>query len=75
MIVTGRNSTTRRIWRSSISLEAAELLECFQWSGKDLEGRADRNHMSEELADVLVYCIYLADTLGVSIADIVSAKD
>lgn len=30
--------------------------------------------MSEELADVLVYCIYLADTLGVSIADIVSAK-
>lgn len=58
----------------SISLEAAELLECFQWSGKDLEGRANRNHMSEELADVLVYCIYLADTLGVSIADIVSAK-
>lgn len=30
--------------------------------------------MSEELADVLVYCIYLSDTLGVSIADIVSAK-
>ena len=58
----------------SISLEAAELLECFQWSGKDLEGRADRNHMSEELADVLVYCIYLAGTLDVSTADIVSAK-
>lgn len=58
----------------SISLEAAELLERFQWSGKDLEGRANRNHMPEELADVLVYCIYLADTLGVSIADIVSAK-
>lgn len=58
----------------SISLEAAELLECFQWSGKDLEGRADRSHMTEELADVLVYCIYLADTLGVGIADIVSTK-
>lgn len=58
----------------SICLEAAELLECFQWSGRNLEGRAGRDHMSEELADVVVYCIYLADALDVEIADIVNAK-
>ena len=48
----------------SISLEASELLEAFQWSGSDLE----------ELADVAIYCIYLADALGVGLADAVSAK-
>ncbi|NMF26116.1 nucleotide pyrophosphohydrolase [Olsenella umbonata] len=50
----------------SVSLEAAELLECFQWSGTDLEcaGRAQRME-EEELADVLIYCIMLADRLGV----------
>lgn len=58
----------------SIDLEAAELLECFQRSGKDLEAREKQNHMTEELADIIVYCMYLADALNVSIADIVSAK-
>lgn len=58
----------------SINLEAAELLECFQWSGTNLEGRADKDHVSEELADIIVYCIYLADALNVEVADIVSAK-
>lgn len=58
----------------SISLEAAELLECFQWSGKDLEVQEKEEHMTEELADVVVYCIYLADALGVDLANIVSEK-
>lgn len=40
----------------SLNLEAAELLELFQWSGTDLECRTSGPH-PEELADVLSYCI------------------
>lgn len=42
----------------SVSIEAAELLECFQWGGEDLASAED------ELADVLTYCLLLADRLG-----------
>lgn len=41
----------------SISIEAAELLECFQWGDEDLMSAKD------ELADVLTYCFLLADRL------------
>ncbi len=53
----------------SISIEAGELLECFQW-GPD----ANRERVSEELADVLTYCFLLADKLGVDPAQIVLDK-
>ncbi|MGM0699032.1 MAG: nucleotide pyrophosphohydrolase [Actinomycetota bacterium] len=42
----------------SVSIEAGELLECFQWGDADLESAKD------ELADVLTYCMLLADKLG-----------
>ena len=58
----------------SISIEAAELLEVFQWSGADLEVTAKANKAKEELADVAIYCIYLADRLGVDLADAISDK-
>lgn len=58
----------------SISLEASELLEAFQWSGADLSVPAKRGHMAEELADVAIYCIYLADALGIDLAEAVSGK-
>lgn len=51
----------------SISLEAAELLECFQWSGTDLDPSGSKERISEELADVMMYCIYLADVEGIHI--------
>lgn len=54
----------------SISIEAGELLECFQWHKKSV----DINHVYEELADVLIYCIDMADTLNVSIEDIILKK-
>ena len=44
----------------SIAIEAAELLECFQWSGTEY----DLEHVKEELADVLVYCRNMLDELG-----------
>lgn len=43
----------------SISLESSELLELFQWSGTDLEAARKKPEMTEELADVMIYCIYM----------------
>lgn len=53
----------------SISIEAGELLECFQW-----DNNYDKKHLCEELADVLSYCIMLADRLDVDIEEIVLNK-
>lgn len=58
----------------SISLEAAELLEVFQWSAEDItcEGKMDK--IREELADVVSYCILMADACGVDLDEIVQEK-
>ena len=58
----------------SIVLEAAELLESFQWRASDEAVAAERDHISEELADVLIYCLMLADNLGLDVGEIVRAK-
>lgn len=49
----------------SISVEAAELLECFQW-----DSNADIEHVKEELADVFIYCIQMASKLDLDLIDI-----
>lgn len=54
----------------SISIEANELLECFQWSDTDY----DLQHVKEELADVLVYCRDMLDKLGLDEDEIVNMK-
>ena len=54
----------------SISIEASELLECFQWSDTDY----DIEHVKEELADVLVYCRNMLDELGLDEDEVVNAK-
>ena len=54
----------------SISIEANELLECFQWSDTDY----DIVHVREELADVLVYCRDMLDKLGLDEDEIVNEK-
>lgn len=53
----------------SISIEAGELLECFQWSDD-----FDMTNVCDELADVLTYCIMMADKLGVELEDIIRSK-
>ena len=58
----------------SMSLEAAELLEVFQWSGADLDCPEKRNRLQEELADVLSCCILLADVCGLDLDEIMNAK-
>ena len=54
----------------SISIEANELLECFQWSDTDY----DLQHVKEELADVLVYCRNMLDKLELDEDEIVNRK-
>lgn len=58
----------------SICLEAAELLEVFQWSGADTECENKRDKIREELADVLNYCILMADVCGLDMDEIVQEK-
>ena len=53
----------------SISIEAGELLECFQWNND-----YDLNDVCEELADVMNYCIQMADRLGVDPKQIILDK-
>ena len=51
----------------SISIEAAELLECFQWSNDQF----NKEEVLEELADVMNYCIQMSQVLDVDIIDII----
>jgi len=60
-----------------LSVEAAELLEPFQWllTGDKAElGIANVDHVKEEMADVLIYLIRLADKLDVNLAEAVQSK-
>lgn len=54
----------------SLVIEAAELLECFQWS----ENEYDIQHVKEELADVMVYSQNLLDRLELDADEIVNMK-
>ena len=54
----------------SISIEANELLECFQWSDTNYDIEA----VKEELADVMNYCIQMSMVLGVDIIEIMNNK-
>ena len=48
----------------SLSLEASELLELFQWLDSDEAVKRNRDKMREELADVIVYALDFANALG-----------
>ena len=58
----------------SISLEAAELLEVFQWSGQDVTCDKKTDKIKEELADVVNYCILMADACNLDLDEIVKEK-
>ena len=74
-----RKFTTDREWdefhspanlAKSISIEANELLECFQWSDTDY----NLQHVKEELADVIVYCQNMLDKLDLDVDESVNMK-
>lgn len=54
----------------SICIEAGELLECFQWNSDQY----DKEHVLEELADVMVYCMQMAIALDVDMEEIIQSK-
>jgi NTP pyrophosphatase (non-canonical NTP hydrolase) len=53
----------------SVAIEAGELLECFQWGAEP-----DLKRVRDELADVLTYCLHLADRIGADPEQIVLEK-
>ena len=73
----------------SIAIEAAELMELFQWKGQAAPGhkeemeknfkeiQKDKEYMQrikEELADVLIYCVFLSDVLDIDLGSIIKMK-
>lgn len=61
----------------SISIEANELLEHFQW--KDLKeskeyAESNKNEISSEIADIIVYLLYLCHDLNIDLADSIDKK-
>ena len=65
---------TERNLAISISVEAAELLEIFQWGTSCELIKQKKNEIEEEIADILIYCLLLCDRLGVNPDSIVKAK-
>lgn len=62
-----------------MSIECAELQELFLWKngeeiGQMLESRAGKERVSQELADVFVFLLYLADACQVDLAEAVARK-
>lgn len=53
----------------SISIEAGELLECFQW-----DSSYDRQELADEIADVMCYCIMLADKIDIDLKTAIISK-
>lgn len=62
----------------SIAIESAELMEIFQWKtleeAKDIKNTDEFEHFKEELADVLIYCVSMANNLELDIVDIIEEK-
>ena len=61
----------------SLVLEASEVLEHFQWKSlKEVKehGRAAKEELSDELADVAIYLFELADNLGIDVPEAINRK-
>ena len=54
----------------AIAIEAGELLEEFLWDNDNF----NLQNVKEELADVIIYCIHMANALDVNIEDIINMK-
>lgn len=63
----------------AIAIEAAELMELFQWVGAEESGRVrempvDLQRVREELADVFCFALSLANALEIDVAEAVREK-
>ena len=64
---------------ASICIEAAELLEVFQWVSLDEvaswnSAPSKLNRVKEELADIIIYCLSMANTMKINVSQAVLAK-
>jgi NTP pyrophosphatase (non-canonical NTP hydrolase) len=58
----------------SISLEASELLENFQWKTSEEAIIESKQNIKEEMADILIYLVQLADKMEINLEEEVSRK-
>lgn len=58
----------------SIAIEAAELMELFQWSEEADLGPEVKARVEEELADVVIYCLSMANAAGIDLAGAIRQK-
>lgn len=59
----------------SVNLEASEVLEIFQWQPADQKlTDKQKAHLQEELADTMIYLIYMFDKLGIDPGDAIKKK-
>jgi NTP pyrophosphatase (non-canonical NTP hydrolase) len=58
---------------AAISIEAAELQELYLWRAPN-EGAISRERVGDELADVIIYCLHLADVEGVDVVEAIRLK-
>ncbi|MCK9444294.1 MAG: nucleotide pyrophosphohydrolase [Tissierellaceae bacterium] len=62
----------------SIAIEASELMEIFQWLSIDksweINNTKESTHLKEELSDVMIYCISLANQLDIDISKAIEDK-
>lgn len=58
----------------SLSLEIAELLEIFQWSSSEEALIKKMPSIKEELADVFIYAVLFADSVGLNVSELVMEK-
>ena len=66
----GKHHTPKNL-AVSITLEAAELLEHFQWDNLE---KNDKGEIASELADIMIYCLHFANVSGVDIAGAIKCK-
>jgi len=62
----------------ALSVEASELVEIFQWltpeQAEEIMSTNESEHVKEEIADVMIYLIRLADKLNIDLEDVVVDK-
>lgn len=62
----------------SIAIEASELMEIFQWISTEeawnINNTSEFTHLKEELSDVIIYCLSLANQLDIDVAAAIEDK-
>ncbi len=59
----------------SISIEAAELLEIFQWRDDEEEIiKREKNRLEDEIADIFIYLLFFCDTAKIDLLEVSKKK-